>query len=140
MAQPSPDTVQEPKVWATPDDPSDAILIDRSLRRPERFEKVFDRHYAAIHSYIARRLGAGLADDVASETFLVAFDRRGRYELSQPDAGPCLYGIASNLIARHHRAEVRRYRALAPGARRRSRVTARASPGSVRFRGCGRAR
>jgi RNA polymerase sigma factor (sigma-70 family) len=113
MAQPSPDTLQEPRVWATPDEPSDAVLIERSLRRPERFEKVFDRHFDAIHSYVARRLGRGLADDLASETFLIAFDRRARYELGQPDAAPWLYGIASNLIARHRRAEVRRYRALA---------------------------
>jgi gamma-carbonic anhydrase len=32
-------------------------LIERSLRHPERFEKVFDRHFASIHGYIARRLG-----------------------------------------------------------------------------------
>jgi DNA-directed RNA polymerase specialized sigma24 family protein len=113
MAQPSSDTLGEPKVWATPDEPSDAVLIERSLRHPERFEKVFDRHLDAIHGYVARRLGRGLADDVASETFLIAFDRRARYDLGQPDAVPWLYGIASNLIARHRRAEVRRYRALA---------------------------
>jgi RNA polymerase sigma factor (sigma-70 family) len=113
MAQPSPDTLLEPKVLGTLGEPSDAVLIERSLRHPERFEKVFDRHFAAIHGYIARRLGSGLADDVASETFLIAFDRRARYEPAEPDAAPWLYGIASNLIARHRRAEVRRYRALA---------------------------
>jgi RNA polymerase sigma factor (sigma-70 family) len=113
MAQPSSDTLQEPKAWAAPDEPSDAVLIERSLRHTARFEKVFDRHFDAIHGYVARRLGPGLADDVASETFLIAFDRRARYELGQPDAAPWLYGIASNLIARHRRAEVRRYRALA---------------------------
>jgi hypothetical protein len=51
------------------DAPSDAVVIERSLRRPERFAAVFDRHYAAIHGYVPRRLGAGFADDVASETF-----------------------------------------------------------------------
>jgi RNA polymerase sigma factor (sigma-70 family) len=96
--------------------PSDAVVIERSLRRPERFAAVFDRHYAAIHGYVARRLGAALADDVASETFLVAFDRRHRYDLGQPDAKPWLYGIASNLVARHRRAEVRRYRMTARAA------------------------
>jgi DNA-directed RNA polymerase specialized sigma24 family protein len=93
--------------------PSDAVVIERSLRRLEHFAAVFDRHYAAIHGYVARRLGAALADDVASETFLVAFDRRHRYDLGQPDASPWLYGIASNLVARHRRAEVRRYRMMA---------------------------
>jgi RNA polymerase sigma factor (sigma-70 family) len=92
---------------------SDAALIARSVREPDVFAEVFDRHYVRIHGFVARRLGAGLADDVASETFLVAFDRRTRYDVAQADAGPWLYGIASNLIARHRRQEVRRYRALA---------------------------
>jgi RNA polymerase sigma factor (sigma-70 family) len=61
---------------------------------------------------VARRLGASRAEDVASETFLIAFDRRRRYDVAYPNARPWLYGIASNLIARHRRAEVRRYRAL----------------------------
>jgi RNA polymerase sigma-70 factor (ECF subfamily) len=65
-----------------------------------------------IHGYVARRLGVSLADDVASETFLIAFDRRRRFDLEQPSAAPWLYGIASNLVARHRRAELRRYRAL----------------------------
>jgi RNA polymerase sigma factor (sigma-70 family) len=93
--------------------PTDAALIERSRREPERFAAVFDRHFAEIHGYVARRLGPSLADDVASETFLVAFDRRRRYDLRHASARPWLYGIASNLVARHRRAEVRRYRALA---------------------------
>jgi RNA polymerase sigma-70 factor (ECF subfamily) len=93
--------------------PADAQVIERSWREPERFAAIFDRHYAEIHGYVARRLGRGLADDLASETFLVAFDRRRRYDLTHASARPWLYGIASNLVARHHRAEVRRYRALA---------------------------
>jgi RNA polymerase sigma factor (sigma-70 family) len=92
---------------------ADAVVIERSLREPDRFSEIFDRHYADIHGYASRRLGASLADDVAAETFLIAFDRRRRYDLAEPNARPWLYGIASNLIARHHRAEVRQYRALA---------------------------
>jgi RNA polymerase sigma factor (sigma-70 family) len=91
----------------------DAELIERSRRDPARFAEVFDRYYDEIHGYAVRRLGASLADDVASETFLIAFDRRRRFDLAYADARPWLYGIASNLIARHRRAEVRRYRALA---------------------------
>jgi RNA polymerase sigma factor (sigma-70 family) len=94
----------------------DAALIRRSWREPERFAAVFDRYYSEIHGYAARRLGVSLADDMASETFLIAFARRRRYDLSRPDARPWLYGIASNLISRHHRAEVRHYRALARAA------------------------
>jgi DNA-directed RNA polymerase specialized sigma24 family protein len=93
--------------------PSDALAIERSLREPERFTQLFDRYYVEIHGYVARRLGASRADDVASETFLIAFDRRRRYDLACPSARPWLYGIASNLIARHRRAEVRRNGAIA---------------------------
>jgi RNA polymerase sigma factor (sigma-70 family) len=96
-----------------PEPATDAALIERSLREPRRFADVFDRYYAEIHGYAARRLGPSLADDVASETFVIAFDRRRRYDLAHRDARPWLYGIASNLIARHRRAEVRQYRALA---------------------------
>lgn len=92
---------------------TDADLIRASQDDPECFAAVFDRYYDAIHGYAARRLGMSLADDVAAETFLIAFDARARYDLARPDARPWLYGIASNLIARHHRAEVRLYRALA---------------------------
>jgi RNA polymerase sigma-70 factor, ECF subfamily len=96
---------------ATPAIP-DAVVIRRSWREPERFTEVFDRYYVEIHGYVARRLGPSLAEDVASETFLIAFDRRRRYDVAYPSARPWLYGIASNLVARHRRAEVRRYRAL----------------------------
>jgi RNA polymerase sigma factor (sigma-70 family) len=91
---------------------TDAAIIARSLAEPERFASVFDRHYPRIHAFAARRLGPNLADDVASETFLIAFDRRHRYDTAHPDAAPWLYGIASNLISRQRRAELRRLRAL----------------------------
>ncbi|BCJ47768.1 DNA-directed RNA polymerase sigma-70 factor [Actinoplanes ianthinogenes] len=92
---------------------SDADLIEQAKRVPERFTAIFDRHYQTIFSYVARRLGPDLAEDVASETFLIAFDRRQSFDADHGDARPWLFGIASNLVARHVRAESRRYRALA---------------------------
>ena len=97
---------------------SDAVLIERSWREPDVFAAVFDRYYVELHGFVARRLGHGRADDLASETFLIAFDRRRRYDVAYPDARPWLYGIASNLIARHRRAELRQLRALARADRR----------------------
>ncbi|WP_245674230.1 MULTISPECIES: sigma-70 family RNA polymerase sigma factor [Actinoplanes] len=91
---------------------TDAELIAAAHRVPERFAELFDRHYGRIFAYAARRLGRDVAEDVASETFLVAFSRIAGYDMSRPDAAPWLYGIASNLIARQGRAESRRYRAL----------------------------
>ena len=83
---------------------------------PERYAAMFDRYYREIYAFAARRLGRDLAEDVASETFLVAYDRRDRFDPTRPDARAWLYGIAVNLIARHHRAEQRRYRAYARSA------------------------
>ncbi|GAA4512091.1 RNA polymerase sigma factor [Actinoallomurus oryzae] len=91
---------------------TDAEIIRLSGREPERFAEIFDRYYAEVYGYAERRLGPSLADDVAAETFLIAFDRRDRYDAAHSIARPWLYGIASNLISRHHRAETRHYRAL----------------------------
>ncbi|WP_031521476.1 RNA polymerase sigma factor [Streptomyces sp. NRRL F-5123] len=85
----------------------------RSTREPEAFAGLYDRHAAGLHRYVTRRLGADLADDVVGETFLIAFRRRERYDMSRPEARPWLYGIAANLISRHHRSEQRAYRAWA---------------------------
>jgi RNA polymerase sigma factor (sigma-70 family) len=93
--------------------PDDAGLIAESCRAPERFGVVFDRHATAIHGYIARRLGRDAADDLVAETFLVAFRQRGGYDPDQPSARPWLYGIATRLVSRRRRDEVRFFRAIA---------------------------
>lgn len=93
--------------------PDDARLIEESCQVPERFGTVFDRHAAAIHGYITRRLGRDAADDLVAETFLVAFCRRSRYDREQSSARPWLYGIATRLISRQRRDEVRFFRAIA---------------------------
>jgi RNA polymerase sigma factor (sigma-70 family) len=88
----------------------DADIITASLRHPERFAAVFDRHAPHIHRYLARRLGGQIADDLLAETFLIAFGGRGRYDPAVPDARPWLYGIATNLVGRRRREEAREYR------------------------------
>jgi RNA polymerase sigma-70 factor, ECF subfamily len=94
-------------------DADDATVIERSWHEPERFAELYDRHAAAIHRYVSRRLGDEMADDVVAETFLAAFRWRQRYDLSRADARPWLYGIAGNMIGKHRRAEIRRLRTLA---------------------------
>jgi RNA polymerase sigma factor (sigma-70 family) len=88
----------------------DAATIEASWSDPERFAALFDRHAALIHRYIARRANPAIADDLVAETFLAAFRRRRRYDLSCRDARPWLYGIATNLIGQHRRDESRRLR------------------------------
>jgi RNA polymerase sigma factor (sigma-70 family) len=95
------------------DDASDGEIISRSRSEPELFALLFRRHATGIGRYSARRLGPGPAEDIVAETFLVAFRQRDRYDPARCDARPWLFGIAGNLIRRHHRDEVRQLRALA---------------------------
>lgn len=83
------------------------------MTEPERFAELVARHHTVVHRYAARRLGTELADDIASETFTVAFARRDRFDLGYADARPWLLGIATNLIRRHARDEARGLRAYA---------------------------
>ncbi|TYB48396.1 RNA polymerase sigma factor [Actinomadura chibensis] len=92
--------------------PSDAETIVGSWRRPEEFAAIFDRYYAEIHRYVDRRLGPDIADDIAAETFLVAFRSRGKFQPESGSARPWLYGIATRLVSRHRRTELRKYKAI----------------------------
>ncbi|TYK44053.1 RNA polymerase sigma factor [Actinomadura decatromicini] len=93
--------------------PTDADLLAASVHDSDCFTTVYDRHYADVHRYVAGRLGPQTADDVVAETFLAAFRRRAVFDPSRGSVRPWLFGIATNLIAQHRRAETRRYQALA---------------------------
>ncbi|MEO9139118.1 MAG: RNA polymerase sigma factor [Jatrophihabitans sp.] len=88
-------------------DRTDADLIGSD------FAALFDRHAIAVHRYLARRIGATTADDLLAQTFLVAYERRTGYDRTRPNARPWLYGIATNLLRRHNREEIRQFRAWA---------------------------
>jgi RNA polymerase sigma-70 factor, ECF subfamily len=73
---------------------------DRSTSRPA-FERCFRAHYADVLAFAMRRVaGRQAAEDVAAETFVVAWRRR---ELIPEVALPWLYGIALRLIANQRR-------------------------------------
>jgi len=91
----------------------DAAVIASSLADPDQFAVLFERHAPLLYRYVARRLGRDVAEDVVAETFLHAFRQRASYHSDCPDARPWLYGIATRLVGRHRRAEIRQYRALA---------------------------
>jgi RNA polymerase sigma-70 factor (ECF subfamily) len=99
-------------------DVTDADAIRASLREPEAFAALFDRHFDAVHAYAQRRVGPSLADEIAAETFTRAFDNRRRFDSSRDDARPWLLGIAANLLRRHWRTEKRRLDAYARSAGR----------------------
>ena len=51
-----------------------------TLRQPPNIvgvpaAEVFDRHHADVYRYLARRVPADIADDLASETFVRALER-----------------------------------------------------------------
>jgi RNA polymerase sigma-70 factor (ECF subfamily) len=86
----------------------DGTAIARSLSDPEAFTDIFDRHFAAVHRYIARRTGRDTADDLAAQTFTLAFAHRGRYKDDLGTARPWLFGIATNLLRAEWRSNERR--------------------------------
>jgi RNA polymerase sigma-70 factor, ECF subfamily len=92
---------------------SDAELARRLRQEPDLFTDVYDRYFRIIYRYVAGRLGTGPAEDIAAETFAVAFGQRDRFDPGRGALRPWLFGIATNLVARHRRKEARHYRALA---------------------------
>jgi RNA polymerase sigma-70 factor (ECF subfamily) len=92
--------------------PSDVDCLARSLKEPKAFELIFDRHFDAVHRYLHRRAGRELADELAADTFVLAFERRATCRADK-NVLPWLYGIATNLLRRHLRAERRQLRACA---------------------------
>jgi RNA polymerase sigma-70 factor (ECF subfamily) len=98
---------------AVDDQLDDAAVLARSVREPDRFAAIYDRYFGEVYRYVSGRLGRDVADDLAAETFLVAFRKRDRFDPARASVRPWLYGIATNLIGQHRRKETRRYRALA---------------------------
>jgi RNA polymerase sigma factor (sigma-70 family) len=90
--------------------PSDVECLALSLAEPEAFKLLFERHFGAVHRYLKRRAGRDVADELAAETFAVAFERRASCR-SSDSVLPWLYGIATNLLRRRWRAERTQLRA-----------------------------
>ncbi|TDW39689.1 RNA polymerase sigma-70 factor (ECF subfamily) [Curtobacterium sp. PhB42] len=93
---------------------TDSDIIRQAVDVPAVFAQLYDRHARPIHRYAARRAGPDVADDLLSETFTVAFERRGDYDFGRPDALPWLYGIVSTLLKRHRRVEARAWLSVRP--------------------------
>ncbi|WP_432825362.1 RNA polymerase sigma factor [Dactylosporangium sp. CA-092794] len=80
-------------------------------RRPPDVADLFDRYGGELYRYCAARVGPVVAEDIVADTFLVAHRRRDR--LAEGPERAWLYGVATNLVRRHHRSETRALRALA---------------------------
>jgi RNA polymerase sigma-70 factor (ECF subfamily) len=92
---------------------SDGAVIADSLETPGAFGAIFDRHGSTLLRFLARRVDPAEAEDLLGEVFRIAFERRSAFERNRDSARPWLYGIAANVVAKHHRSEARRLRAMA---------------------------
>ncbi len=97
---------------------SDSAVIATSLGTPGAFGVLFDRYGAVLLRFLARRVEPAEAEGLLGEVFRIAFERRSTFDLTRDCARPWLYGIAANVVAKHHRSEVRRLRATMRLARR----------------------
>jgi RNA polymerase sigma-70 factor (ECF subfamily) len=84
--------------------------------RATEFAALYEASYGAIHAYAARRAGGDAADEIAAETFLVAWRR---WEAIPPEPLSWLYGVARNVVLRHFETGRRRQRAQDAAERER---------------------
>lgn len=97
---------------------TDSDLIRRSREDPQAFAALYDKYARSVHRYAATRAGESVAEDVMSQTFLIAYEGLQSFDHRWEDARPWLFGIATNLLRRHHRTEARRLKAFAQAAGR----------------------
>jgi RNA polymerase sigma factor (sigma-70 family) len=86
-------------------DATDAELIRHSLEDPEEFREVFERHYESVRRFAQRVVGRDAGEEIAAQTFLIAFQRRATYDVGYRSARSWLFGIAYNVLRHHLRAE-----------------------------------
>jgi RNA polymerase sigma factor (sigma-70 family) len=94
----------------------DVAVLLRSRGEPDCFAELFERYFSGLHGYASRRLDGTGGDDVASETFLIAFRQRERFDPDRGSVRAWLYGIATNLIRARRREEAQGYLAYARAA------------------------
>jgi RNA polymerase sigma factor (sigma-70 family) len=68
--------------------------------REHAFRQVYETHGAAVRAYLARRVGAQHVDDLAAQTFMVAW-RKLPLDLDEPL--PWLYAVARREVLAHRR-------------------------------------
>ena len=71
-----------------------------ATERREAFRAIYEAHHAALCAYFARRAPRDEVEDLAAETFAVAWRKLPR-RLEHPL--PWLYAVAGNVLANHRR-------------------------------------
>ncbi|MEV6901338.1 RNA polymerase sigma factor [Amycolatopsis sp. NPDC051372] len=92
----------------------DAELFGRAAGGDERaFGELFERHAQAVWNHAYRLTGSwAVAEDLTSNTFLIAWRKRAELKLIRDSALPWLYTVAGNLARRERRGAHRRLRLL----------------------------
>lgn len=92
----------------------DAELFGRAAGGDERaFGELFERHAQAVWNHAYRLTGSwAVAEDLTSNTFLIAWRKRAELKLIRDSALPWLYTVAGNLARTEHRGARRRLRLL----------------------------
>jgi len=62
-----------------------------------RFTELYERCYGSVYAYAARRADRESADEIAAETFVIAWRR---FESLPTEPLPWLYGVARNVVMR----------------------------------------
>jgi RNA polymerase sigma factor (sigma-70 family) len=85
----------------------DLPLVGMPITDACSFEAAFSENFPSVHRFLARRVGSSLADDLAAETFALAYRRRVTYDPARGAVRPWLLGIATHLLRGHWREERR---------------------------------
>ncbi len=95
-------------------DRADKTLWERAAQGDEAaFTELFERHAQAVWNHAYRLTGSwASAEDLTSNTFLIAWRKRAEVQLVRDSALPWLYTVAGNLARTEHRGARRRLRLL----------------------------
>ncbi|MEU4253873.1 RNA polymerase sigma factor [Amycolatopsis sp. NPDC026612] len=95
-------------------EPGDQALWERAAEGDEAaFGELFERHAEAVWNHAYRLTGSwSAAEDLTSNTFLIAWRRRADVTLVRDSALPWLYTVAGNAARDEHRGARRRLRLL----------------------------
>jgi RNA polymerase sigma-70 factor, ECF subfamily len=84
------------------------LLVEAAKKDPCRFAELYERHFALVYAYAARRLGNRTeAQDVTSEVFHQALANIGNFEWRGVPFGAWLIRIAANALSDHRRRAAR---------------------------------
>jgi len=79
----------------------------------DEFVRFYGAEHARVFSYLARRVGPTIAEDLTAEIFVRAWEGLERFHQSRGTFRGWVFGIATNLVSRHYRDEERQLRAFA---------------------------